>query len=730
MTERPRRRPDVPDEAVSPFYIPSLAPQRSLGSRVLKHGDTFVVFDAHGDAQATGPAAEGLFHDDTRYLSSLVLVFEGERPLLLSSRVTRDNTTLAIDLANPDLYHGERLVLARDKVHLLRSKVLDNGACFECLDIRSFAEHPVGFTLRFAFAADFADMFEVRGQRRPARGETMTPQVGATTAILGYCGLDDVERRTHLEFAPAPTALGPGEARFAIYLAPYATTRITLAVRCERAGAMAARAHDFAEAGAAAGARMRAINEEEALVTGSNTAFNAWIERAKADLDMLVTNLPTGPYPYAGIPWFNTAFGRDGIITALQTLWAMPQMARGVLAFLAASQAQETDPAHDAEPGKILHETRKSEMAALGEVPFGRYYGSVDSTPLFVVLAARYHARTGDTDFIRSIWREIEAALEWMRIYGDPDDDGFLEYDRRAENGLANQGWKDSGDSIFHANGRLAVAPIALVEVQAYAYAAWRGAADLARALGLDTASETLAKRAMLLKARFDDAFWCEEIGTYALALDGAKRACRVRSSNAGHALFGGIATPAHAARTAATLMNGDHFSGWGIRTIARGEPRYNPMSYHNGSVWPHDNGLIVMGFARYGLRAPLLRVFEGLFDASFALELHRLPELFCGFGRREGEGPTLYPVACSPQAWSSAFVFAALGAALGLSFHTGADQIRFNRPEMPAFLEELRIERLALGGTMVDLLFRRSARGAALTVLRKDGEAEIVVIA
>lgn len=731
MNEGPDRRPGVPDEDVTAFYIPSLAQQqRSLNARVLKQGDTFVVFDSYGDAQAAGPAAEGLFHEDTRYLSALALVFEGERPLLLSSRVTRDNITLVIDLANPDLYHGDRLVLSRDKVHLLRTKVLDDGACFECIDIRSFADHPVGFMLSCRFAADFADMFEVRGQHRLARGEIMAPHLGATTAILGYRGLDGVERRTHIEFQPAPAALGPNEARFAIHLTPYAATRITLAVRCERGGAIAMRVPDLAAAITAADARMRSLHDESARLHGSNTAFNAWIERAEADLDMLVTDLPTGPYPYAGIPWFNTAFGRDGIITALETLWAMPQVARGALAFLAANQAREVDPAHDAEPGKILHETRKGEMAALGEVPFGRYYGSVDATPLFVVLAAAYHARTGDVEFIRCIWPAITAALEWLDTYGDRDRDGFVEYERRAEDGLANQGWKDSGDSIFHADGELAMGPIALVEVQAYAYAAWAGAAALATALGHAREQTRYAERATRLQAQFEQAFWCEEIGTYALALDGAKRACRVRSSNAGHALFAGIATAAHAARTAATLMADDHFSGWGIRTVARGEPRFNPMSYHNGSVWPHDNGLIAMGFGRYGLRAPLLKVFEGMFDAAFALELHRLPELFCGFDRRAGEGPTLYPVACNPQAWSSALVYAVLGAALGLTFHPEAHQIRFTRPVMPDFLDEVRIDRLSLGDSVVDLLFRRSNRGAALNVLRKCGQSELVLIA
>ncbi|HZT51191.1 MAG TPA: amylo-alpha-1,6-glucosidase, partial [Stellaceae bacterium] len=569
-----------------------------------------------------------------------------------------------------------------------------------------------------------------RGQHRRQRGERRRPTLGEREAVLGYRGRDGVERRLRLEFAPAPHSLEPHEALFAVQLAPQATLRITVTLRCERDGRIPGQAADFAEANDAARARLRTLREAQCDVSSSNTAFAAWIARSQADLDMLTTALPTGPYPYAGIPWFNTAFGRDGIITALEALWAMPDMARGVLVFLAETQATENDPARDAEPGKILHETRKSEMAALGEVPFGRYYGSIDATPLFVVLAAAYHARSGDTAFIRRLWPNIAAALAWMRDHGDLDGDGFIEYDRRAEQGLSNQGWKDSGDAIFHADGRLARPPVALVEVQAYAYAAWQGAAALAAALGQAEDAHGYAARAEALRERFEATFWCEEIGSYALALDGDKAPCRVRSSNAGHALFAGIVTPARAARVAATLMQPEQFSGWGIRTIAMGERRYNPMSYHNGSVWPHDNGLIAMGFARYGLRAPLLKVMDGMFAASAAVELHRLPELFCGFPRREREGPTLYPVACSPQAWSSACAFALLGATLGISFHPGARQIRLTRPLLPDGVDELRIERLRMDGVSADLLFRRDAGGVALSVLRKVGDAEIVVIA
>ena len=718
----------APAEPVSPFYIPAKASARLWRPRTLKQSDTFIVLDPFGNAQAEGPSAEGLYHEDTRFLSQLVLLVNGDWPLLLTASTTADNDVLTTDLTNSDFFVDGSLRLARDSVHLLRAKVLAEGACFEALEVKNFAEGEVTLELRYGFAADFCDMFEVRGQRRAKRGSYLLEEVGADRVILGYRGLDGSVRRSEISFAPAPDRLTKEEACFRLRLPPRGNARLTLAVRCSIDGPLLSRDLDFAAAVQAAEARTRTRRVAAVHIESSNTGFNAWIERSRVDLDMLITEMPTGPYPYAGIPWFSTAFGRDAIITALQTLWLAPELAKGVLAFLAAKQAREVVPAMDAEPGKILHETRKGEMAKLGEVPFGLYYGSIDSTPLFIVLAARYYQRTGDLDFIREIWLHVSAALEWMRRYGDPDGDGFLEYDRRSENGLANQGWKDSGDSIFHADGTLARPPIALVEVQGYAYAAWRGAALLALALGQVEAEREYRHRADHLRQRFAERFWCREIGTFALALDGEKRPCRVRSSNAGHALFAGIATPAQAARVAATLMEPSSFSDWGIRTVAEGEARYNPMSYHNGSVWPHDNGIIALRLARYGLREPLLRLWRSLFDAATATD-NRLPELFCGFPRRKGVGPTAYPVACSPQAWSCATAFALLGGALGVSFRPAEGQIRFNRPMLPHFLEVLRLERLRMGGVSVDLLFRRHARDASLNVLHKEGEAEIVLI-
>jgi glycogen debranching enzyme len=456
--------------------------------------------------------------------------------------------------------------------------------------------------------------------------------------------------------------------------------------------------------------------------------FNEWIERSSADLYLMTTQTPHGLYPYAGVPWFSTAFGRDGILTALSALWVSPKLARGVLGYLAATQATETIPAQDAEPGKIMHETRGGEMAALREIPFGRYYGSIDSTPLFVLLAGAYYERTGDRAFLEQLWPNLEAALAWIDKYGDTDGDGFVEYARRSSDGLVQQGWKDSNDSVFHANGVLAEPPIALCEVQAYVYGAKRGIARVASALGKSARASELNTQAERLRRRFEDAFWVEELGTYALALDGQKRPCKVRSSNAGQCLFSGIADPERARRVGENMLSSEMFCGWGVRTLASNEVRYNPMSYHNGSVWPHDNALIALGLARYEMKDEVVKLLSGFYDASILLDLHRLPELFCGFARRPGEGPVLYPVACAPQAWASAAVFLLLQSSLGLTISGTEGQIVFTRPYLPGFLREMRIDNLAVGNATVDLLLIRHEHDVGVHVLRREGDVHILM--
>jgi glycogen debranching enzyme len=486
---------------------------------------------------------------------------------------------------------------------------------------------------------------------------------------------------------------------------------------------------DYDEAFAQVLESVDAARRRQCAISSSNTQFNEWIRRSASDLHMMVTNLAEGPYPYAGVPWFSTPFGRDGIITALQMLWTAPHVAKGVLRYLASRQATEVDTANDAEPGKILHEARGGEMAALGEIPFRRYYGSVDATPLFVVLLGAYYTRTGDRELVESLWPNVERALAWIEYYGDVDGDGFVEYARRSSNGLVQQGWKDSNDSVFHADGRLAEPPIALCEVQGYVFDAKRRAAELAGLLGLTTRAAALVDEAAALRERFEHHFWREDLGTYALALDGQKAPCLVRASNAGHTLFSGVASPAHASRIAEGLFGETLCTGWGIRTLAGTEARFNPMSYHNGSIWPHDNALIASGLARYGRTDLAARLCESLFDAAGSFDLRRMPELFCGFRRRAGVGPTRYPVACAPQSWAAGAAFMLLESCLGLQIDAPARRITFSHPMLPPFLDRVRIENLRIGGATLDLVLDRNPHDVGVSALRRAENVEIVVL-
>jgi glycogen debranching enzyme len=727
----------VDDEVVSlheQYYIQATSSRADDRTRVLKHGETFAVFDRFGDVQPVGLGEQGVYHNGTRFLSRMELRLGGRRPLLLSSTVKKENDLLTVDLATPDLKDQTgQIVLPRGTLHIFRTKFLWRSCCYERIRVSNFATTAVDVELALSFSADYADIFEVRGSKRERRGTRHEPAVEETRVTLSYEGLDRVVRRTHMAFDPAPDNLTGGQALFHLRLPPRGTSTIYVKLTCDEGNDGPDLDYDRACAALSTAVSSGELSRCRVRAPGSD--MDEWIGRSVSDLEMMITVTPQGSYPYAGVPWYSTPFGRDGIITAMEVLWLAPDVARGVLGYLAANQATTVAPARDAEPGKILHEARGGEMAALGEVPFGRYYGSVDATPLYVMLAAAHHRRTGDLAFLKSIAPAIQRALDWIERYGDADGDGFVEYARQTPQGLQQQGWKDSHDSIFHEDGTLAEAPIALVEEQAYVFGAWQAAAEIAIALGGGSGdalakAESYRRKAEGMRARFEARFWDEALGSYVLALDGQKRPCRVLSSNAGHALWTGIvADPARARRVADRLMSEDSFSGWGIRTIPSSQARYNPMAYHNGSVWPHDNAIIAAGFARYGFRDLVLRLVDGMKDASVAVEMRRLPELVCGFPRRPGEGPTQYPVACAPQAWAAGAVFMLLSAALGLSVDGCTNEITMSRPVMPGSVPVLRVTGLPIGGGSVDLLLENQPHDVGVTVLRRDGDARITVV-
>ena len=689
----------------------------------LKHADTFLVFGAGGDI---GAPSEGLFDNDTRVLSRLHLSLGGRRPERLSAALSQDNVFFSAHLTNRKLLARGVVATPEGVIHIERRRFLWQRRLYERIALTNFGQAAVRVPLEIGFGADFRDMFEVRGARRRARGTVTPPVVGSDRVVLAYTGLDGVWRRSVVAFAPAPARLDQGEARFAVDLAPNATAVVHLEVGPGEATPSEAR---FRAGAAAARRAMRRVRRRGARLSSGTPLFAAWLDRSAADLALLTTELDTGPYPYAGIPWFSTTFGRDAIITALQTLWLDPDLARGVLRFLAHNQAQEHSRFRDAAPGKIVHEMRKGEMTAQDELPFARYYGGVDTTPLFVVLAGAHAERTGDFGLVEELWPALVAAMGWIEGEGDSNGDGLLDYARGEASGLANQGWKDSSDSVFHADGTLAEGPIALVEVQGYVFAASRTMAALAARRGDAAAAAHWAARAEAVRAAVEARFWMEDLGCYALAIDGAGAPCRVRASNAGQLLWSGLPAPERARRVIGQLGTAGFDTGWGVRTVAREAARFNPMSYHNGSVWPHDTALCAAGAARYGGRELALRLLQRMFEAAVRFGM-RLPELFCGFARAPGEPPIAYPVACLPQAWAAGSAFMLLQSALGLAVDGARGEIRVDRPALPHGVNLLRVRGLRVGNATSTLIFRRmgervacSAEEGPVRIVRTDQE-------
>jgi glycogen debranching enzyme len=668
----------------------------------LKDANTFLLADALGDIQGSD---DGLFSNDTRMLSRFELAVAGRRPSLLGAAISHDNTLFTAHLTNrplPALGEGS---IPQGVIHIERSRFLWEGRLYERLRLTNFSDLDAKVPLKLSFAADFADIFEVQGHVRKERGQYLPAEVKSATVRLAYCGRDDLVRSTEIEFSQPPTAVSPQEAEFLVALPRGDVAEMFIEIGAEEGNPPSQERFD--KALQRLSVSMQSRLRDSASISTSGRLLNEWIDKSYSDLALLTTALPTGPYPYAGIPWFATQFGRDAIITSLQTLWLNPRLAAGVLRFLASTQAQEESAFRDSQPGKIMHEMRRGEMAAMREVPFGQYYGGVDTTPLFVMLAGAYERHTGNRALIDEIWKSLVAATEWIERRLDNSPTGFLDYVRGEQSGLANQAWKDSHDSMFYADGRLPRGPLAVVEVQGYAYAALKAMSELAAVRNDQGKSAAWGARAERLREAIEDRFWVPEINFYAIAIDGDGQPCSVPASNAGHLLFCGVPNEKRAAIVTTQLLSSRFSSGWGIRTLAEGEARYNPMAYHNGSIWPHDTSLCAAGISRYGGRTQVVQILSEIFDVAnhFAL---RLPELFCGFPRIAGQGPVPYPVACLPQAWSSGSVFMLLQASLGVRIDGRRKEVHIERPLLPIGIESLSIRDLPVGDVRIDLEFHR----------------------
>lgn len=668
----------------------------------LKDRDTFIVADSHGDIAG---AADGLFHHDTRILSRWEVTLGDRSPTLLSGAVSQDNVYFTSHGLNRAIPAPAGPAGPPGVVHIERKRFLWHERLYERIRLTNYSPNPMSLPLVLRFAADFRDMFEVRGARRRARGRLFPPEIGERCVRFRYEGLDRVARASVVSLSDTPDSLTAGEAHFDISLETDECRDIYVEVGAGEADPPSR--NRFRAAAARARFAMRERRRQGARISTNGRLFNAWIDKSRADLALLATPMKTGPYPYAGIPWFSTCFGRDGIITAWQILWFEPRLAKGVLSYLAEWQATETSAFRDSEPGKIMHETRRGEMSALGEVPFGRYYGGVDTTPLFVALAGAYAERTGDYAQLDRWWPALERAAGWITMMADKHPLGLISYARAMDGGLTNQGWKDSGDSIFHADGRFPQGPVALVEVQGYAYAAYRTMAALTARRGDSDAAERWGGRAAALRKVVEDRFWMPEHGFYGIALDGHNELCRVVSSNPGHLLFTGLPRADRAEKVARQLFSSDLFSGWGLRTLAIEQQRFNPMSYHNGSVWPHDTALAALGLSYYGERAGVVKLTGAMFEAATQLDM-RLPELFCGFPRAAGEPPVAYPVACLPQAWAAGSVFMLLQACLGLSISGEGAEVEIRDPHLPVGIDRLAVTDLQVADGGIDLTFER----------------------
>jgi glycogen debranching enzyme len=737
----------VPDKLTSPageeFVLADASVNRVLVKGVVavlharterlwstKEGDMFLCADAEGNLDADKATGAGFYWRDTRYLSDFVLEVDGHPPLLLSTSADRAFAS-HVDLANQDLVEEDGTVSAvQGTVNIRRTRVVD-GRLYERIRVKNYNSSAVNLTLRLTFGTDFADIFEVRGLKRAVRGKLTRPKADRHGAAFAYAGEDGVFRETRIAFELEPTEVIVDEARvvaeWRLRLEPSQTEMIALTVEPRADGSRPPERsfdvvmHDLRRS-------YEAWERSCTRIWTDNELYNSMLSRGLRDLRALLTPTRHGNLVAAGIPWFVAPFGRDAMLTCHQTLMLNPDLTRATLEVLAAFQADEVDDWRDAQPGKILHELRQGELAGAGVIPHTPYYGSVDSTPLWLLLLGTYYRWTGDLDFCRRLLPNVERALEWIADYGDLDGDGFLEYRRASPRGLVNQGWKDSHDSIGHVDGKLAEGPIALAEVQAYVYLAKLRMADVFEALGNAPRALTLREEAAGLRAAFNEAFWVESEQFYAMALDGEKRQVAAISSNPAHGLYCGIIEPDRAGPVARRLLAPDMFSGWGVRTLSKSAAAYNPMSYHNGSVWPHDNAIIGAGLKRYGFAKATNRLATAMFEMAVTVDDMRLPELFCGFTRRSPNRPVAYPVACSPQAWAAGAPFLLLQAILGISADAPANTINVSKPSLPGWLNTVELHDLRVGGSTVSIVFQRQGETTGFSLLAKDGDIRVLM--
>jgi len=690
---------------------------------VIRERAAFLLTDPDGNVNPGNDQGFGIYHADTRHLSGYRFSLNGMMPVLLLSTAELGYAMEQV-MTNPTITSEEGRRIARGSIEIRRQRVIAD-IVEERLRVTNFNPFPVTLSVLYDFEADFADIFDVRGYERERAGTHHEPSVGERSIHYRYTGIDERERVTVIDFDTKPDALDASSAMFRIRLQrrEAATIRIGIALDAhERAPTPMTRFDIVAE-------QYERWTAECTQVFTDNEFFNRVITRSLHDVRMLWCEGDDGAgYPAAGTPWFDALFGRDSCILSMQMLAYRPELARSVLRLLARYQGSTIDLTHDEEPGKILHERRLDELSRAGELPYGPYYGSIDSTPLFLMLIAEYYAWSADLKLVKELLPAIRSAFAWMDAYGDIAGDGFLSYEKRSAKGLINQGWKDSSDAVVHENGTLAQAPITLVEAQGYAYAAGHRLAPIMERLGESALAATLAARSESLRRKFGEQFWLEDKRFFAMALDGARAPVASVASNPAHCLWSGLIDSARAQPVVARLMENDVFSGWGIRTLTAGNPRFNPIGYHVGSVWPHDNSIAGMGFKMYGYEDELNEVATALFDAAAAFPYFRLPELFGGETRSAHNTPVPYPVACRPQSWAAGAFPLLTQAILGLKAEAPERRLRVVNPKLPYWLNSVQVRGLRVGTGHVTLQYRRTGGSTHVEVQKATGGIDVVV--
>ena len=718
----------------SPYVEPRLAHQtqepRKVNNLSLIDGKTFMATSVAGDIVPPGASDVGFFHEDTRFLSHLEFKIDGQRSVVLSSS-TEKTFVSQIELTTGNITLRDSFDLPENTVHIRREQLLASDILFDRYTFQNFNRCPVEFTVEISFDADFVDVFQVRGMARPEHGQYFQPVIERDGLTFSYRGLDQILRQTVIRMNPVPTKITGSTARWELRLEPLGKTGLEIAVTPSVEGKKSrANLYDY---DAQLQARRVAFHEFDSASTdffSSNAVFDTLLRSAMGDFHALRIPFGAEHVIAAGIPWFATIFGRDSILASYQTLSLNPSLAKDTLRVLARYQASEVDDWRDAQPGKILHESREGEMTKCGEVPFGPYYGSVDATPLWLILLSETFNWTSDEELVREMLPHAYRALDWIDNYGDIDGDGFVEYQRKSPGGLINQGWKDSWDANIHRDGRVASPPIALCEVQGYVYDAKYRMASLLKMFGDHERAEKCRRDANELARRFDKTFWNAERGFYAMALDAEKKPLEVIASNPGHLLWSRIINRERGRVVTQRLMQDDMFSGWGWRTMSQMEQVFNPLSYHRGSVWPHDNSIIAHGMSLNEFREPALRVLSALFEAALKFRDYRLPELFCGLQRRPLDEPVHYPVSCSPQAWASGALFLILSSVLGIRPSAHRKELNIINPQLPEWLGHLHIRNLKIGNSRVGLDFTRRDQRTFCNVVDISGDKLLVNVA